>query len=434
MTVVTEFGNAVDDHDRRLPDWYEFSGLCLDLRVIDGPSPQRSAYLECLRANLSEAGFHALHVARMLWSYRPPFNVDVYVTYCHPPEVPMLIADMQALGATRWAAALIKGMQRKEPPEFGAGIQSDIESPEELQALIRKYVAAHQSELEDDIRRHGDPRRAKGFNRRKAQKAIEDRQDLLNLRRGQDEKVVELDARLRELADLHQAHGAQPTDKQVRHRMRTLVNQMRGDYTYHSKDKSAPPTDAMTRWLKDAKEFMDRNAELFAKKQPAIAYPASVQARLSAIGLYRVEERGRRIVWEDVAELKTDLPGFELVFEMNDDGRKPDLVPDEAMFESWQNYRKLHPTLTATYRKELIKHYRSWARSVAPDESDRYPKNLPEAEILAMVGGGQVAFRRTIWKRKPMYETAVTFEIEWDDEHGFGNLIVDGEGRVVDRE
>src|SRR5688572_332238 len=187
-------------------DWYEYSGLCLELRVLDGPSPQRSAYIECLRANLSEAGFHALHVARMLWSYRLPFNVDVYVTLVHPPEVPMLIADMQAIGATRWAAALIKGMQRKEPPEFGAGSESDIESPEELQALIRKYVAAHQSELEGDMQRHGDPRQAPGFNRRKAQKAIEDRQDLLDLRCDHDERIVEMDASLRELAELHQAH------------------------------------------------------------------------------------------------------------------------------------------------------------------------------------------------------------------------------------
>jgi hypothetical protein len=160
-------------------DWYEFSGVCLESRVLDGPSPERSAYLECLRANLSEAGFHALHVARMLWSYKLPFNVDIYVSYCHPPEVPMLIADMQALGATRWAAALLKGLQRTTPPQVGPGLSSDIESPNELQALIRKYVAAHQSELEDDMRRHGDARQAPGFNRRQAQKAIEDRLDLI---------------------------------------------------------------------------------------------------------------------------------------------------------------------------------------------------------------------------------------------------------------
>jgi hypothetical protein len=269
-------------------DWYEYSGLCLELRVLDGPSPQRSTYIECLRANLSEAGFHALHVARMLWAYRLPFNVDAYVTCVHPPEVPMLIADMQALGATRWVAALIKATQRKELPQSGPGAGSDIESPEELQALIRQYVADHQGELEDDIRRHGDPRKARGFDRRKALKA----QDMLNLRRAQDEKVVEMDARLRELAELHQAHGAQPTDRQARHRMRTLINQVREDYKQRSTDKSAPATDAMTRWLKDAREFMDRNAELFAKKQPAVAYPAPVQACLSAIGLYRVEERG----------------------------------------------------------------------------------------------------------------------------------------------
>jgi hypothetical protein len=247
-----------------------------------------------------------------------------------------------------------------------------------------------------------------------------------------------MDARLRELAELHQAHGAQPTDRQVRHRLRTLINQMRGDYNYWSKDKSVPPAGAMARWLKDAREFMERNAELFARKPPAQAYPASVQARLAAIGPYRVEEQGRRLVWENVGELKTDLAGFDLVFEMEEDrgrGRKPDLTPDDAMFESWDNYRQLHATLTATYRQELIDHYRKWAGSSPfPDDSRRYPHDLPETEILAMVGAGRVRLRRIIWKRKPMYEIAVTFDIEWDEEHGFGALTVDGHGKIVERD
>jgi len=413
-------------------DWYEFSGLCLDLRVMFGPGPRRSAYLESLRENLSEAGFHALHVANTLWSYRLPINVDIYVTYCHPPEVPMLIADMQAIGATRWAAALIKGMERKEPPEFGAGQGSDLESPEELQALIRKYVKAHQSDLKGDMVRHGDPRQAPGFNRRKAKKVIEDRVDLYNLRGAEAERAVELAARLEELKELLQTHGAQPTDIGTRHRMRKLFNQIREDYKQRSREKT--PIDAMTRWLSEAKDFIDRNAALFLKKPQADVCPAPVQARLAAIGPFQIEERGRRIVWENVGQLKLDFAAFDLVFEMDEDaerGRKPDLTPDDAMFDLWENYCKVHPTLAATFRKELIGHYRAYARFFSDTyESDEFPTDLPETEILGMVGDAQMTFRRMIHERKPVYETAVTFDIEWEDEHGF-ELVIDRDGKVV---
>src|SRR5687768_4736 len=91
------------DHYR---DWYEFSGLCLDLRVIEGPGPHRSAYLDCLRANLSEAGFYALLVSHYFDVYRLPFNVDFFITLVHAPEVPLLVAGLQAIGATGFSATL----------------------------------------------------------------------------------------------------------------------------------------------------------------------------------------------------------------------------------------------------------------------------------------------------------------------------------------
>lgn len=183
------------------------------------------------------------------------------------------------------------------------------------------------------------------------------------------------------------------------------------------------------------------SAETLMRKYPNVFPPAkqqlatcdaTINARLSAIGPYKVKKDSQLncldIEWLFQDTLEADPAPFELTFLTYACGNaKP--TPDNEMLALWDRYQQLHKSCIPDYRRLIIEHYRTIFTN---SQDEDYPSNLSDEEILEMVTGAVVTIARDDSEDEDKkYQMNVLFYVEFDDEHGV-SLRIDPTRNVVE--
>lgn len=167
---------------REYYDWWFFSGVCLG-------DPARPANYAALRERLSAAGLHLIVLWDLLLGVKEG-SETAYAGYQHiHGAAARMAAAAGAVGAKRLATWLSTLPDPTVIPETHA----------ELTALLKDFARRHKAELAADMARHGDPRKAPGFDRRRARPEREAEWGANNARYQIEDRVPFLAASLREL-------------------------------------------------------------------------------------------------------------------------------------------------------------------------------------------------------------------------------------------
>ncbi|HEU5432131.1 MAG TPA: hypothetical protein VFU81_10735, partial [Thermomicrobiales bacterium] len=149
----------------------------------------------------------------------------------------------------------------QQPPAAADG-QLEHETREQIETLLARFVSEHQAELEADLARHGDPRTARGYTRKKRLAELEQlrrRQIARESQRDDAGKLNQLIEKLRKkVATAKDDPRALLRLDRDRRRLRELVNMHRS----HAADDLLPE---MREALQAAETFMQSCPQLFAQ-------------------------------------------------------------------------------------------------------------------------------------------------------------------------
>jgi hypothetical protein len=149
-------------------------------------------------------------------------------------------------------------------------------------------------------------------------------------------------------------------------------------------------------------------------------------AQLAAIGdwIDKSDRYGLELRWPTPKDLTGGSIPFPLAFRI--DSVSGNFDPDDRMFALWQRYSSRHSAHLADFQKRIVDRYRETDFSDFLWDLERYPEDLPEAQILQMVTG-KIEVSRTEYNRQVDYSLQVGFSFRWDEEHGHHDLVYDEE-------
>lgn len=304
------------------------------------------------------------------------------------------------------------GIKRQAQPP--AAVSPGHESREQIEHLLEKFVAAHQSDLNRDLNRHGDPRLDPGYTREDRLREIDLMRKRLYASEAQQDAVVklqELTAQIRKLT-------GKPADaiKTVQSKLEKLRLKFRALYKEHRATVTDELIPELAAALKSAEAFMTSLPELFASQPLG---DAKTTARLESFGEYETKQsRGTiEIQWDNPRGLECDWAGLELR------GCYPKSSPQalERLLDALDLLRARWQQRLVDWQDQLITTFRDvyWVQmSWEADEYDVDDEGDATVEsILSHVDSGQIVLE--IDPEEDSIRATTFFHVEWDEEHGF---------------
>jgi hypothetical protein len=302
------------------------------------------------------------------------------------------------------------------------------ETREEIARLLDEYVAAHREDLAGDVARHGDARRAPGFDR---ERALEDRARqsrrlfLFRAQRG------ELPLLREKLDKLRQRIAGDAPDSVPVQRERQRVME---EYRTYAKSDPEDVTVEVRAWLAEVDRLREQHPEVF---RPRATQNERLEARLAAVGEYRTTFRddSRTVRWPSPAGLDCDWTRFELAFSVHFSRKEGDAARIDAAYEKllarWEQFRERFPELEGELREYVLDLFKEvQAPQLFDEERAAYEDEqgeISDEKVLANVNGASVVLVHT---SAAGIELTVQLDVPWDEEHGV-EVQFDEQGEIL---
>ena len=447
-------------------DWWHYSGTGLGM---DSPGET----YERLRAELSPAGAVVVIVSRFL--VQNPDAIDVArwrrdsVFGRVGTQVALTAEALEAIGASGAARAVREGKghrpilpdladlarggdldqetaraaidQLRESIRSRAAMMlgdvggitpakptEGVESRDEIGRLLDAFAESHGEELAGDVARHGDPRRAPGFDPDRAMEERAERARTIAFLRYQERELAGL---LSDFAAFTAAADEGPPDSE---RVQNYRRQVMNDYANYAKHPPEKLTPEVGAWLDDVRAFRDARRDVF---HPDPTKDARVNARLAAIGPYNISffMNSPSLTWHDLPALACDWSKLSLHFDAGLRGkREPEptalAAAFDALADAWDEFRAGFPFLLTELRQYLIDEFRSIrADQLSDEERPEYlghDREIADGKILEAVEDGSIALQ---YDRQAGVQTTIHVGVRWDEEHGV-ELTLDEYGQI----
>lgn len=218
-------------------DWWEFSAP-----QVCPPQETEKEYITVRKSRLSEAGHIVLVMVDFLETYKITDDPDTWIRGIVRPaktEIAQAVEALRSIGAPELAELIAKSKARpgasmeelsdllRDTSKFSALFPNvaverkakriDAPTAKELRAVLKKYIDEHAADLVSDIDKYGDPRKAPDFNRRRARRAIEERNILLCIWAAQDKAIPRMNERIKILEEaLSKSEGGKKKSTDIR--------------------------------------------------------------------------------------------------------------------------------------------------------------------------------------------------------------------------
>jgi len=331
-----------------------------------------------------------------------------------------LMSMMQEQGPEKLMEGLRESVARAMPDDaqkMGMKLPGDdpvppdgqIESREQLEHLLSEYVAAHQTKLQKDVDKHGDPRTEPDFTHEKRMQEIDQMRDALYERERQVEEAEKLQEYVLQM------------NKKLRGDKKGKIGSLRRklvDITRRYQDRE-PQTlvPEMRQAMMKAKQLQEEFSDLFF---PPATNNAELQKRIRAIGEYQLDPQGQgmELRWPSVESLKTVLGGVSLCMQYpkdDDDAlsalltvvedfvRRANEWSSEVEAEVMNNFREIYEPQMADWEFE----------DYELDESGKVTDDC----VRKNIEGGTMYFSLSEWTPDQVY-VSLFLNVTWDGEHG----------------
>ncbi|HKB40765.1 MAG TPA: hypothetical protein VKD72_30345, partial [Gemmataceae bacterium] len=297
---------------------------------------------------------------------------------------------------------------------------AEIESWEQVEHLLERYVQAHQEDLRADVQKYGDVRAEPGFDPERRRK------ELAQLRhqewdRENQQREVEQVRPVMEQLEKELARGPKVKPAKLAEPRRQFLKCYR-EYSRRPAHELVP---AMREWLQQASELQ--------RKHPGFFHPRPVDdeqllERLAEFGPYEVDPGSKRVKvsWEVPRGLGCDWTTFSLsvVFpqKKNEHLRR--------LLDAADRLRQRFAQHQADLRREVLQHFEIYREMMErPPLTGDYELDqagrITDPSILKNAGPGHISLRLPDDSVEGPAEIAVFFHVEWDDEHGLELSLVD---------
>lgn len=308
------------------------------------------------------------------------------------------------------------GWTRSAPVNEAASASSgDHESREEISQQLERYVAANLLDLQQDLKRHGDPRTIAGYTRQKRL------QELDAIRAHQSDLAVQIDdaAKIHDYLNEIQKKlkeaarsGTVPNVESTKRKLLKLTK------AYKRRPVSELEPEMQTA-ISETNTFLADHAELIAVDPIG---DSAINERLKDIGEYEFQSsRGQAsITWEDPV-LACDWSSFSLRLEFP----SKQLNCLKELLSGVDRLKQELKTLVPGWQLQLVDSFRNYESQMDEFELEDYEHDLSGEvtveSILQHVSSGQIALQsldeRVVGR--------VFFSIDWDEEHGLEILWED---------
>jgi hypothetical protein len=446
--------NAADYYD-----WWQYSGTGL------GTTSPGERYKQ-LKREISAAGVNVVAVSEFIEQNPDAVDTDMwrkmYVFGLEGMQVKLMAEALDAIGASRTAesvrnaksllaelpsfedlqqgaeldrSALQQAMQNLHaqmltmfpdaldgaPPEIREHVEENLprakqsanaETREVIAVLLDRYAAANGDVLEADVEKHGDPRQAPGFDPEQFMEELLEQNERLAGFRDQRGELAELRKKLDTFEKL--IANESPKSRKLQLQRQLVLREYHRYKAYDSEDLTVE----VQQWLHDVERLRTEHPDAF---QPRATDDDAINAKLSAIGEYRVEFYGGepRIDWPWIPELQGGWTPLALVFYVFLGDSQQQAQVYDSLIAAWEELKPKLPRLLATARDEIIRQFRDvyadqlWDEELAEYEDDE--GEISDQQILAHVVGGCVTLQYSEYEG---ITRSLTFGVDWDDEHG----------------
>jgi hypothetical protein len=298
------------------------------------------------------------------------------------------------------------------PEPKPAAPDAEVESWERVEFLLQQYALAHDAELKADLAKYGDVRTEPGFDpRKRLDELARLRERELDQERQRDaaETLARLQARLEEklARDPTPAPGA--------------IASLRRKFLDAYREYAGRPSEALVRPLgesmQNAARFQEAHARVF---RPRPTEDPALLARLDEVGPYDVDidKRSVRVSWDSPKGLECDWTTFSLTVEFPAKKKKT----LRRLLDGYDRLRRRFPDHQATLRSEVLESFethRDWLGRTGFDGYECDASGHPtERSVLAHAGRGDVCLSVPDESEDDSVAIAVSFGVDWDDEHG----------------
>ncbi len=301
------------------------------------------------------------------------------------------------------------GWTRSAPVNEAASASSgDHESREEISQQLERYVTANLLDLQQDLKRHGDPRTIAGYTRQKRL------QELDAIRAHQSDLAVQIDDAakihdyLNEIQKKLKKAARSGTVPNVESTKRKLLKLNKA---YKRRPVSELEPEMQTA-ISETNTFLADHAELIAVDPIG---DSAINERLKDLGEYEFQSsRGQAsITWEDPV-LACDWSSFSLRLEFP----SKQLNCLKELLSGVDRLKQELKTLVPGWQLQLVDSFRNYESQMDEFELEDYEHDLSGEvtveSILQHVSSGQIALQsldeRVVGR--------VFFSIDWDEEHG----------------
>lgn len=295
----------------------------------------------------------------------------------------------------------------------------EVESWEQVEHLLDKFVRAHEAELLGDLDSYGDVRAEPGFDPEERRRQLGDmRRRELDLERQREQvdkmrqHVERLESQLAKDPKVKLAKVASP---------RRAIMQCFREYSGRPAAELIPE---MRDWLASAAVLQEKYPDIF---RPRPTDDKNLLKRLDELGPYRVDVDGNQmtLIWDAPRGLECDWTEFSLALEFPAKKKKP----LRLLLDACDRLRNRFAEHQAELRQQVLDNFEihrpelgRWGlETLELDEAG----NITQASIFKNAGGGRIDMRLDEGADDGSVEIAVFFGVEWDDEHGLELCIID---------
>ncbi|HEX3151176.1 MAG TPA: ankyrin repeat domain-containing protein [Gemmataceae bacterium] len=328
-------------------------------------------------------------------------------------DLPGMMAEFRA-NVARMMPDVARARGFPEAESKPVPVDSQMETREQIEHLLVEYVRAHRVDLQADMDRHGDPRRAPGFDPARREKEI---QQIRQREIDREMQVEQAEALGRALEKLERQLAKSTKPSESKNRVRREVLDGYNKYADKAPADLQPP---MAAWLAKARSVIDAHPSFF---HPQPIDDAALLGRLDKIGPYEVDFDASNVSvrWNEPLGLECDWTEFALTVVFPAKKKKAlreRLDRVDRMRRRWVEHQE-------TLKQEILNSFaihheqQSWLADDYEKDDDGQPT---AAAIFEHAGNGGIR----IGGEEEGDSISIFFHVDWDDEHGL-ELWVDDE-------
>ena len=298
------------------------------------------------------------------------------------------------------------GILPKQPPAPSA----EHESREQLEHLLEQFVTKHQATLQADIDRHGDPRMQPGFTVEKRRAELDADYEKHLQREAQRDDLRKLENVVSRIEKLKPEAAVKGGDK-----LRTNYLKLIKKNQKITADRLIPE---MATVLAKVEAFQTAHPAVFAA---APRYSPEIQQQLDALGEFEEEliASETALTWEKPNGFACDWVPLSL--RLSFPCKHPGTL--STLLKAVDRLKKRLPTLTDTWRQELVESFRTNYQGQLGDwELEGYDfddnEDATKESILKNVRGATISITAFGQDAEDL-STEAFFSVAWDEEHGY---------------